>query len=218
MCRTVNAFGCRAPAPNVGLADPGTPPGWAIRPWGSGDRADLALFKCADPGRPYTRDAQDVIREAAGELSEADARLDCLVAVEDGTLRLVGAILFNPGGPDQFARVQALGVVRDRRRQGIGIALKRGAIVRFAEAGAVEYFSEVHQRNDKMLALNAKLGIRSKREPSNGKFLICANTIKVVHLEAAVVATSNLRATPTVTSAPPSRAPAPERGDDQSGG
>jgi hypothetical protein len=69
-----------------------------------------------------------------------------------------------------------------------------------------------------MLALNAKLGIRSKREPSNGKFLICANTIKVVHLEAAVVTTSNLRATVTVTRAPPSSAPAPERGDDQSGG
>jgi hypothetical protein len=160
----------------------------AVRLWATDDLAAIAAFSCTDRGRRYTRDAQDVIRDAAGLLTKGDPALDCLVAIEITTGRLVGVIVYNPCGPDQIARVRSLGVVKDRRRQGIGITLKQCAIECFAEAGATKYFSEVHQRNDKMMALNGKLGIKYKREPSNGKYLIFANTIQVISEESELAA------------------------------
>lgn len=87
-------------------------------------------------------------------------------------------VVFDPGAPDRFAKIFSLGVHPERRRR-IGTRLKLAAIEEFARAGARRYFSEVHMRNEKMLGLNANLGIRTKRAPENGKMLICAADIIV---------------------------------------
>lgn len=123
-----------------------------MRWWHPDDLEALANFKLG----PHSFGAAAVLREAARVLGTSDSAIGCYVAVEDGTSRLVGAIVFTAEGGKE-ALINAVGVVPERRRQRIGTALKEQAIDYFAYIGALTYRSEVDRFNQGMQELNEKM-------------------------------------------------------------
>jgi GNAT superfamily N-acetyltransferase len=86
-------------------------------------------------------------------LGPSNPNVGCYVAIEDVTSRLVGAIVFTAERGEE-AFIHAVGVVPDRRREGIGTTLKEQAIDYFAYVGALAYRSEVDRFNRAMQELN----------------------------------------------------------------
>lgn len=88
--------------------------------------------------------------------------------------RIVGVVVYSLLGDSPG--IASLGVVRDRRCEGIGTRLKQGVMARFAaEMGAgAKVFSEVHRNNGPMLAINDKLGVKRELNPDNRAHWLCA--------------------------------------------
>lgn len=139
------------------------PPPWRVRWWSPSDLASLAAFRVSG-NHAYETDAQQVIRDAA-EMLEARPSLGCYVAIEDGTDKIIGAIVFTVGAPDDVAHINAVAVAKDRRREGIATSLKQRAIDFFAKSGVRRYYSDVDPSNYRMNNLNRlKFGLSSVSE------------------------------------------------------
>jgi ribosomal protein S18 acetylase RimI-like enzyme len=104
-----------------------------------------------------------------------------VVGEEEATGRIVGAIVFGPDSEvaDQY-RIHSLGVVPDRRRQGIAERLKVAALAEIAAvAGRVQnVFSEVHKNNLAMLGLNDKLDVKRAPDPENRAHFLSAIAVE----------------------------------------
>jgi len=138
-----------------------------IRRYREADREAIESFRCVMPGqRHWTRPPEQCIRGAPADISEGvDAAL--FVAEESPTGRIVGVIVF---GPDLNVagqhRIHAMGVVSDRRRQGIGTRLKVAALAELAATvGRQNVFSRVHRNNVAMIGLNDKLDAKKDLDP-----------------------------------------------------
>ena len=131
------------------------------------DRLALEKFSCRNPAQRWTKAAERAIRTAPAGI--ADGFEAQIVVAEDGDGGIVGAVVFGPDDDATRFVIHSLGVVKDRRRQGIGERLKVAAL---AEIVAVvgheqDVFSEVHKNNLAMRALNEKLGAQSERDPDH---------------------------------------------------
>lgn len=154
------------------------PGGTHLRPCDRQSDADaLAHYECVTPGQRHTKAAQRVIRDAAKHLAGGGDQVHIDLAVEDSG-RIVGAIVY--GYDDGRAVIQSLGVVIDRRREGIGTRLKQGVLAHFVtEKGpGVVVFSEVHKNNSPMRKLNQKVGVTEELDPDDRSRFLCA--IKVI--------------------------------------
>jgi predicted GNAT superfamily acetyltransferase len=119
-----------------------------------------------------------VVREAAKQLDPSNPSLGCYVAVEEGTDRLVGVIVFT-ATTGSAAFIHAVGVVRDRRREGIATALKQQAIDYFGYVGVPTFHSTVDRFNTHMQNLNeTKFGLVGEPDET-GKDFIYASTVKI---------------------------------------
>lgn len=106
-------------------------------------------------------------------LAKEPYRVNVDVAVDsDG--RVIGVIVY---GFDEQERpfIFSLGVVRERRNEGIGTRLKRGALAWYAhECGkGVKVYSEVHRNNAVMLSINDKLGVGRLLNPDDRTHFVC---------------------------------------------
>jgi predicted N-acetyltransferase YhbS len=154
----------------------GLPAGIGIRLYRESDYAAVGAFSCADPGKKWTREAETVIRKAVDDLQTSDVDALLVVAEEKSSARIVGVVAFGVDPNHKKTRtIFSLGVVQDRRREGIGIALKRAAL---AELGAGGYggivYSQVHKYNTPMRELNRQLLAESEQDPDDGKMLLTA--------------------------------------------
>jgi hypothetical protein len=150
------------------------PGGTQLRPCDRKSDADaLAHFKCVTPSQRYTKAAQRAIRDAAKHLAEGGDQVRVDLAVENSG-RIVGAIVY--GYDDGHAVIQSLGVVRDRRLEGIGTRLKEGVLAHFVtESGpGIVVFSEVHKNNFPMRKLNKKLHVTEELDPDDRSRFLCA--------------------------------------------
>ena len=154
---------------------------WYVRICRSSDHARLKTFCCYTPGEKWTKVPQKMIRDAPDLLMSGDQDVRVLVACptkwgwrrlrkgEDG--RVLGVIVFGAEGAEFVSH--AIGVVTDRRREGIGTALKKAALAEFlADSETRVVSSQVHRRNRAMLGLNKKLGAETQRDPEDGELLI----------------------------------------------
>ena len=148
------------------------PAGVEIRLYRDSDYATVTSFKCADPRRPWTREAELVIRKAPDDIRSPDDKAQLVVAVDDG--RIVGAIVFGIDPQHQMTRsIFTIGVVRDRRREHIGISLKRAALAELVATGYVgPVYSQVHRYNTPMRELNDQLLAETTKDPDAGKYLL----------------------------------------------
>lgn len=95
------------------------------------------------------------------------------MAIEEGTERIVGVLIFTARA-GELAWIRAVGVVRDRRQQGLCTHLKQDAIDHFLQIGATGYYSLVDRFNTKMQSINEKqFGLEGEAE---GKDLYYATT------------------------------------------
>ena len=79
--------------------------------------------------------------------------------------------------PGELACIRALGVVRDRRNQGLGTLLKQEAIDHFRHIGATGYYSLVDRFNLKMQRINEhRFDLEGEADPQSGKDLYYATT------------------------------------------
>ena len=79
--------------------------------------------------------------------------------------------------PGDLACIRALGVVRDRREQGLGTLLKQEAVDYFRKIGATGYYSLVDRFNLKMQRINEhRFGLIGEADPKSGKDLYYATT------------------------------------------
>ena len=131
----------------------------------------LQAFRCAtSKSGTYATAAQTVLRECAGDLGKAD--VDCLVAVEHGTI--IGAVIYIPRDGRGFGYIKSIGVARAKQSHGIGEDLKRQVLDNCSRAGVKRVASEVHRNNGKMRRVNEKLGITAILDPEDGKFYFYA--------------------------------------------
>jgi ribosomal protein S18 acetylase RimI-like enzyme len=132
------------------------------------DAARLLTFPCANAGEPWTKSAQDLIREDIAEaVRDDDAGLSVFVAVDDEG-HVVGVVASSRSEQlDLFIHV--LAVTAPFRRRGIGLELKQHAMHEFGDVRSV--ISEVHHRNVAMNGLNAKLNAATARSPDDYKYL-----------------------------------------------
>ena len=139
------------------------------------DRDTVKGFRRSDRGRPWTREAQDVIREPPDLLSDPDLAFEIVVGT-DPSGRIVGVIVFGADTDHADRRtIFSMGVVRDRRRQGIGITMKKATLVEIAAAGYDGVvFSQVHKYNKAMLGLNEKLGVKRDMDPDRPRYFLSA--------------------------------------------
>lgn len=143
-----------------------------FRRYGDDDKLAVETFRCTTPGERWTKPPQRVIRCAPQEIRDgADARL---VVAEEQAGRIVGVVVFGPNEHRWY--IHAIGVVRDRRRQGIGERLKITALAEIAAVagGRQNVFSEVHKNNLAMLGLNDKLNVLRAPDPENRAHFISA--------------------------------------------
>ena len=152
------------------------PPDITVRAYHEDDRAQLTDFKCHNYSQKWTKAAQKVLREAPEAI--ADPAVDAAIVVAaDARNRVVGAAVY--GSRDGTNQIFSLGVVKDRRREGIGTGLKIAALADFAaRGGRHDVFSQVHRRNDAMLGLNDKLGVARDKDPEDGEFWILAIAVE----------------------------------------
>jgi hypothetical protein len=147
---------------------------WRVRRYGDDDAAQLRSFTCFTPGQRWTKPPQKIIRAAP----DSDENPSIFVAVDLTARkgRILGVIVFD--ADERF--INSLGVVRDRRQEGIGIALKRACLAELAAiAGTeVEVLSTVHKRNIPMRRLNECLGVGTTKDPDEGDYLLSG--LKVV--------------------------------------
>jgi hypothetical protein len=143
--------------------------GWEIRRYEPSDKSRLKTFSCFTMGQRWTKPPQKVLRAAPDEM-EADPTLNILVAVDrDGSM--LGAIVF--GYDDGEPVIHSMGVVEARRREGIGIALKRAALTDLVLDGTPRVVnSQVHRRNVAMQGLNKRLQVGSVKDPDDGEYLL----------------------------------------------
>lgn len=110
-------------------------------------------------------------RYRQGQTSSLRVACKIIVAL-DAARAVVGVILY--GREEDKYVVYSLGVVRDRRREGIATMLKKAAVADLVEAcgGRIDVLSLVHRRNVAMRAVNEKLGASSERDPTDGEYLL----------------------------------------------
>ena len=151
-----------------------------IRRYRESDREAVETFKCVTPGeRHWTKPPEQCIRGAPADISDgADAGL--FVGEESPSGRIVGIIVFGPDlNVEGQYRIHAMGVVRDRRREGIATSLKYAALTEIAAtAGHQSVFSDVHKNNVAMIGLNDKLGAKKELDPDHP-----AHFLSVVEVE-----------------------------------
>jgi hypothetical protein len=102
-------------------------------------------------------------------LGERDG-LDCLLAIEDGTI--IGVIVYEPCDQRGFGVVRSVGVAIEKQNHGIGTDLKAQVLDNCSLAGATAVLSEVHRENVKMQSVNKKLSISRTTDPENGKYYL----------------------------------------------
>jgi RimJ/RimL family protein N-acetyltransferase len=145
----------------------------SIRLFHADDKAQVRKFACANPSEKWTKAAQSVIRDAPSVIAAGGSDASIAVAV-DAEDRIVGVVVFgfDPGAGQQL--IHALGVVKDRRRQYIGLNLKEAALAELAASHRPQanVFSEVHKLNHAMLALNDKMGAERKRHPDDSETFV----------------------------------------------
>lgn len=143
--------------------------GWRVRRYVEDDAAQLRSFTCSTPGQRWTKPPQKIIRAAP----DADECPSIFVA-EDLKFdrgRILGVIVFQV---DELY-INSMGVVRDRRREGIGTALKQASLAEMvALGGTVTAVSSVHKKNIPMLKLNDGLGVVATRDPEDGDYMLSA--------------------------------------------
>jgi RimJ/RimL family protein N-acetyltransferase len=154
---------------------------WYIRAYQPRDCEQLKSFTCYTPGERWTKTPQRMIRQCPDAIDDPDQDIQAFLACQirfdltrlrnRETGRILGVIAFGRDGEDLVS--QTLGVVLDRRREGIGWALKRAALAEMIAAGHPEpVYSQVHKKNIAMNKLNAKLGSDFERDPEDGDLLI----------------------------------------------
>jgi GNAT superfamily N-acetyltransferase len=142
-----------------------------IRLYADADRAQLECFRCAPYGKKWCVAAERIIHEAPGDIAAGEVEADIYVADDGG--KVVGAIVIGPDPTDpEIDTVFSLGVLLERQNQGIGTELKYAAMVAIVENGRSLVGSEVHRRNAPMIAVNAKLGVTSWKNPEDGDYLL----------------------------------------------
>ena len=123
---------------------------WYLRRYEPSDEPKLKTFTCSTPGQKWTKVPQKLIRDTPALL----------------------------GNPEEDIRVLLACQVRDRRREGIGWALKRAALADFlADSPERDVVSHVHRKNSPMNGLNAKLGAGTTKDPEDGDLLITVVTV-----------------------------------------
>lgn len=153
-----------------------------IRRYREADREAVESFRCVTPGQQHwTRPPEQCIRCAPADISEGvDAAL--FVAEEKPSGRIVGIIVFGPDlDVEGQHRIHAMGVVLDRRRQGIGTRLKVAALVEIATTvGHRAVFSRVHRNNVAMIGLNDKLRAEKELDPDHPAHFISVVVVNPV--------------------------------------
>jgi len=148
------------------------PAGIEIRLYRDSDYGAVTSFECAGRHRPWAKEAQGVIRKAPDDVREPDA--DAIIAVALDGKRLVGVIVF--GTDPKYVKTRTIftiGVVCDRRREGIGFALKAAALAELAFRGYDgPVYSQVHKYNREMRGLNEKFLAKYELDPDAGKYLL----------------------------------------------
>jgi len=113
--------------------------------------------------------AQTVLHEAVDDLG-ADETLDCLVAVEDGSI--IGVVVYTYRDDQGFGVIYSIGVAVPKQNNGIATDLKRQVLDNCSAAGATRVRSSVHRKNGKMQSVNKTLGIPATTDPEDGKYLL----------------------------------------------
>ena len=142
---------------------------WQIRRYIDADASQLRSFTCSTPGQRWTKPPQKIIRAAP----DAEECPSVFVAEDLKTDkgRILGVIVFDLEQP----YIHSVGVVRDRRREGIGSSLKRASLAEMvALVGTVTAVSSVHKKNIPMIKLNEGLGVKSTKDPEDGDYLLSA--------------------------------------------
>lgn len=143
------------------------------------DLKALRKFRCQNVGEKHTRDVERLIRRGVcDELAGPNPAIGVLVA-ETRTFEIVGVIAWRET-VDAF-EIVALGVVPERRREGIGTLLKVHVMEIALAAGVDRVHSDVHRNNRAMRALNEKLGAAAEKSPEDGDYLVCVATATAVH-------------------------------------
>ncbi len=138
-----------------------------IRRYRETDKEAVETFRCVTPGqRHWTRPPEQCIRSAPADIVEG-VNAALIVAEEEPSGRIVGVIVFGPDlDVEGQYRIHAMGVVPDRRRQGIGTRLKVAALAELAATvGRQNVFSRVHRNNVAMIGLNDKLDAKKDLDP-----------------------------------------------------
>jgi ribosomal protein S18 acetylase RimI-like enzyme len=141
-----------------------------VRFYRSEDRSAVVVFDCETYGEDFTREARAIIRQAPDYLSDDEITIWIIVAEDES--RLVGVVVFGDR-EDGTPHIFSLGVVRDRRCEGIGTKLKRAALWEFRQRGIYEVRSHVENRNYRMLGLNDKLGVNREPHPEEQGMYLC---------------------------------------------
>ena len=143
-----------------------------VRLYRDSDYDAVTSFECAGRRRPWAKEAQAVIRKAPDDIR--GPRTDALIAVAVEGERIVGVIVF--GTDPKYVKTRSIftmGVVCDRRRQGIGFRLKKAALAELAASGYDgPVYSQVHKYNKEMRGLNEKLLAEHELDPEAGKYLL----------------------------------------------
>lgn len=166
-------------------ADEGVPEGTplVVRFYHPRDYLDVIAFDCETYGADYTRDARSIVRDAPDYLEDGEIQVWIILA-EDRD-RIVGVIVFGHR-EDGAAYVFSLGVVRDRRCEGIGTKLKRAALWEFQQRGVYVVQSHVEARNYKMLGLNDKIGVNREPHPDEPGMFLCLAVLETTIEDAAI--------------------------------
>jgi RimJ/RimL family protein N-acetyltransferase len=154
---------------------------WYLRAYGPADREKLKNFTCYTPGQRWTKTPQKMLRQCPDAIEDREQDVTVFLACQirwdwarlrpRETGRILGAIAFGLDGEELVS--QTLGVVLDRRQEGIGTALKRAALAAMiADGHEARVYSHVHKRNVAMNGLNAKLGSEFIKDPDDGDLLI----------------------------------------------
>ena len=158
---------------------------WYLRRYVPADAPKLRTFTCTTPNAKWTKVPQRMIRQVPEDIEDRELDVSVLVAAQTSynwiklrpqeTGFILGVIVYEIEN-GQFVS-HALGVVRDRRREGIGWALKRAALANaLAEGAERDVVSHVHKRNTEMNGLNAKLGGASAKDVEDGELLLTVVT------------------------------------------
>ncbi len=154
---------------------------WYVRRYLPQDLQRLRTFDCSTPGAKWTKVPRKMIRDAPDLLEDPESDVTILVAAQTSydwlrrrpreTRVVLGVCVY--AVEDGVFISHALGVVRNRRREGIGWALKQVAMANAVADGAErEVVSQVHRRNIEMNALNRKLQAATSKDPEDGELLL----------------------------------------------